>query len=149
MKKKKKCTVCKEEKTLANFHNSKRSNDGKCYRCAVCDREARESYRIANKDRFREVARNKTIRHKYGIEPDEYDKMLKSQSGVCAICGTDNPNGSRSRSTYLLNLAIDHCHKTGRIRGLLCNNCNRGIGLLGDDVIVLRRAIEYLTKQTH
>ena len=143
------CTVCKENKELAEFHNSKTYKDGKCYRCITCDRKARAQYKDANRDRFREVSRNKRVRHVHGLEPEDYRRMLDSQGGVCAICKTDNVGGRNSLNTHLMHFAIDHCHNSGVIRGLLCNCCNRGIGLLDEDPLVMAEAIKYLTKQTH
>lgn len=75
------------------------------------------------------------------IPPDliaaEYDRLFELQGGVCAVCKT-SPHGKR--------LAVDHCHDTGRIRGLLCSNCNLGIGLLGDTAKALSLALDYLRR---
>lgn len=73
---------------------------------------------------------------------DDYNRMLKEQDGVCAICKSDDPK-SPERVGYWY---VDHCHTTGKVRGLLCNSCNRGVGLLGDDISNLERAILYLSK---
>jgi len=80
------------------------------------------------------------MKRAYGLDFKDYEKMLESQNGVCAICSSPPPNNRKTR------LAIDHCHKTGKVRGLLCDKCNRSIGLLKDDVSVLKSAIKYLTK---
>lgn len=72
---------------------------------------------------------------KHGLTPEYYGLLLRAQKGVCAICG-EPPKKRR--------LAIDHCHKTGRIRGLLCGRCNTGIGNLRENPRVLRAAIAYL-----
>lgn len=69
----------------------------------------------------------------------EYEALLRAQNGVCAICG--NEEGVAGRR-----LAVDHCHATGKIRGLLCALCNTGIGKLGDSSSALRRAVEYLER---
>lgn len=83
----------------------------------------------------------KEIESKYGITADEYSARLENQGGGCACCGAkQNASGKR--------LFVDHCHETGRIRGILCHNCNAGIGALGDNVEGLERAIEYLKGQT-
>jgi hypothetical protein len=66
--------------------------------------------------------------------------MLRSQGGACAVCG----KGPGSRHARDMRLAVDHCHKTGQVRGLLCQTCNRAIGLFADNPILLRRAISYL-----
>jgi hypothetical protein len=75
------------------------------------------------------------LRRNFGITPDDYDKMLHDQGGGCAICH-EPPRAMR--------LAVDHCHDSGSVRGLLCNLCNRGIGALKDDPTILARAIQYL-----
>lgn len=73
-------------------------------------------------------------RKKFGIGLDEYDRLFNAQNGVCAIC--------KEQDTQ--KLAIDHDHKTGDVRGLLCRACNTGIGLLKDDAQLLKSAIDYL-----
>ena len=80
----------------------------------------------------------------YGINSDEYYRMLDEQEGKCAICKSDHPNSSRVGSGKLF---IDHCHDTGKVRGLLCSKCNHAIGLLNDDVDILLSAIEYINSR--
>jgi hypothetical protein len=72
------------------------------------------------------------------IDPKLYTKLLRSQNGVCAIC-----HGHANELT----LVIDHCHFTGIKRGLLCSECNKGIGFLKDDPEILRRALEYIQRE--
>ena len=74
----------------------------------------------------------------YGIDVPDYERMLEEQNGGCWICGKQ-PTGKRA-------LDIDHDHKTGKVRGLLCSNHNRAIGLLGDDIRALVKALDYLVK---
>lgn len=81
-----------------------------------------------------EAARNADYLKRYAITLTEYNEMLAAQGGVCAICS----------STCYHRLSIDHCHATGRIRGLLCQKCNRGLGLFGDRPETLAKAIKYL-----
>ena len=77
------------------------------------------------------------IRRKYGITKEQYDKLLQQQGGGCAICGrTEEPDGRK--------LSIDHDHNTGDVRGILCNNCNNGLGSFGDDIEGMHKAINYL-----
>lgn len=79
------------------------------------------------------------IRRKYGITLEEYEQKLEDQGGVCAICGKpDEVEGRR--------MAIDHCHDTGAVRGLLCGNCNRGLGNFQDSHQLVAKAAEYLLK---
>lgn len=70
----------------------------------------------------------------YGLTPEQYQAMLQSQGGRCKICG-------RTEKTRL---AVDHCHKTGKVRGLLCTKCNSALGLFGDNVAIFQSAINYL-----
>lgn len=77
---------------------------------------------------------------RYGITPEEYDKLYVAQDGKCAIC--EATRGSDT-AEYL---CVDHCHETGAIRGLLCNSCNRGIGNLKDSVQLVTKALAYLTR---
>lgn len=74
---------------------------------------------------------------KYGLTIEEYDRLLVSQNGVCAIC-------RKTDSTH--RLCVDHDHITGKVRGLLCGKCNRGIGCLGDNSMQLRMAADYIEK---
>ncbi len=76
---------------------------------------------------------------KYGITIDQYEDLLIKQNGVCAICHQTCKTGTR--------LAVDHNHITGKIRGLLCTNCNRGIGMFQENILILKSAIQYLNKE--
>lgn len=89
-------------------------------------------YRKLNPDKDRKY----NLKRRYGLTLDQYHKLLDDQNGVCAIC-------LRSENRYL---AVDHCHETGEIRGLLCTHCN--LSTLGHPLEKLQRAVEYLTK-TH
>jgi len=74
---------------------------------------------------------------KYDISVEQFQAVWESQGGVCAICNGPPTKGKR--------LAVDHNHQTGEVRGLLCCNCNMGLGNLKDDIDLLRSAISYLT----
>jgi len=73
---------------------------------------------------------------KYGIDGRKYSELLQQQQGVCAICKGVNKGGKR--------LYVDHCHITGKVRGLLCRNCNTMLGNARDDIYRLKAAIKYL-----
>lgn len=88
-------------------------------------------------DRVTKRRKNTNIKLKFGINVNQYQLMLKEQNGACYICNT-----SESRD-----LAIDHCHTTGKVRGLLCSKCNTALGLLKDDVALFDRAKEYLQRE--
>lgn len=141
----KKCTVCKKELPYTEYHRSKVTKDGYGYRCRACDKKARHKYREENKERFREISRRKQLKHRYGLSIEEYNAILKRQGGCCAVCGTDT-NNYMTGNTEVANFAVDHCHSTGKVRGLLCNQCNRAIGMLGDTPESVLRAYEYLKK---
>lgn len=81
----------------------------------------------------------------YGITTDEYQKLLDKQNGVCAICNKEEK--AKSNGGYTKSLAVDHCHTTGKIRGLLCQDCNLGIGKLRDDVALIEAALNYLKEK--
>lgn len=83
-------------------------------------------------------SRKSVLKRKYGITPKEYDEMLRKQDGRCAIC-REQPGKRR--------FAVDHNHRTGRLRGLLCDDCNTSIGKLGDDYAAISRAQTYLVKE--
>jgi hypothetical protein len=140
------CTVCKQNLEYSFYHRSKNTKDGYGYRCRKCDKEARVQYREANRERFAEVARKKQLKFKYGISLEDYEEMLKKQGGCCAICGTTENGVHGTRRNW--NWSVDHDHVTGKVRGLLCNNCNRGLGMLGDTEDSLEKALKYLRK-TH
>jgi hypothetical protein len=91
-----------------------------------------------SKLRDKESIRDYRLRKEYGITAQEYDDIAESQGGRCAICGVTSADNTGRR------LAVDHCHDTGLVRGLLCSPCNMAIGLLGDDPIRLSNAIAYL-----
>ena len=78
---------------------------------------------------------------RYGITVDQYYEMLALQNNACKICDSEYNNSDRCESGKLF---IDHCHTTGKVRGLLCHKCNQGLGYLDDDTDRLQRAIEYL-----
>ena len=85
------------------------------------------------------------LKRTYGIDYSDYLRMLEEQNHKCKVCGS---KGFKMKETHNLLLVVDHCHTTGEVRGLLCHNCNRGIGLLQDNVGNLKSAIKYLEGST-
>lgn len=81
--------------------------------------------------------RNTQFKRKYGITLEQYEAMLKDQENACLICGRKNNDDNRR-------LYVDHCHKTKKVRGLLCYRCNTGIGLFNDDSNLVAKAVYYL-----
>lgn len=115
----KQCTVCTDWLPTDRFYRHAKTRDGLTTKCIGC-------------------TRSDALRRGYGIVLDQYAEMLTSQNGVCAICGGVNRDGRK--------LFVDHDHGTGKVRGLLCNLCNRGIGNLRDSVDLLEAAIRYLNE---
>lgn len=101
--------------------------------------KAMREYRKANPDKFR----NYDLKRTYGITVEEYSALLEGQGGVCAICGKEE-RAVKNNSVEYRNLAVDHCHTTGKVRGLLCTNCNQGLGNFMDNPAYLAKAISYL-----
>ena len=99
----------------------------------------RTRYKALTEEEKKERLRRQHIRT-YGIQPEDYEKMLLEQNGVCACCGQEETS---KKSKHL---SIDHCHHTGKVRALLCSKCNVGIGLFYDNIHNLRNAILYLEK---
>jgi len=100
----------------------------------------RASKRASNKKHAVKIAvqkRSARLKRNYGLTLEDYEHMLAEQGGACAICH-DTPNGRWTK------LNIDHCHITGKVRGLLCVNCNRALGYLKDDPSRAIRCAEYL-----
>ncbi len=142
----KRCTVCKEEKDLDSFYNYKASIDGKTYRCKECDHKASVKWKKDNPEKEERSRRGRQLKHKYGITIEEYEAMFEKQGNACACCGTESNSTTGHRKTW--NFSVDHCHTTGKVRGLLCSQCNRAIGLLGDTLEGVGKAYKYL-KETH
>jgi hypothetical protein len=151
------CLACKKERA-SKWHKEKRmlmkgeSEEAKALRAAKNAKE--RGYRAANPEKYREMVqkskrKNRDNIHKseikrlYGILPEEYDRMMKEQNGVCKICGKEETRKSRTPGK-ISKLAVDHDHKTGQIRALLCSDCNTGIGKLRDDPFLIDKAAAYL-----
>lgn len=88
------------------------------------------------KENMRRYSRKNTLKQ-FGLTQEDYDKILQSQNGHCAICG-NGTNGNKK------NFCVDHDHETGKVRGLLCHNCNVSVGLMKESPLLLRKAAEYL-----
>lgn len=123
-----------------------------CRRCAA-QQSARYYYANHERQKARQRRYNKirdprirlqTTMRRYGMSAADYDAMVARQSGLCAICRCPETSGHRSGRTK--QLSVDHCHKTNRVRGLLCHHCNVAIGSLKDSPDLLRAAIAYLEK---
>lgn len=104
-----------------------------------------KEYKKRWRTKYREQYRDASLKRKYGIDLNQYNEMLKSQNGLCAIClGPEKYKDKRSNMFW--SLSVDHSHKTGKIRGLLCNTCNMALGQFKDDIEMFKRIIQYLEK---
>jgi Recombination endonuclease VII len=138
------CSSCGIEKELHKYFYKQvqsRSHraDGYLKQCKSC---VLEKNRIAHaKPKNKQKVWENKIQYRYGITKEDYHYLLEKQKGCCAICGTDNPSSKSKKHNYF---SIDHCHFTGKIRGLLCATCNSAIGLLGDCPQTIEKASMYL-----
>lgn len=135
------CTRCNVEKELFNFSLQRGRPRAICKECRK--NESKEWYEN-NKERkrqlsqaYRHIKKDQDLKKGYGISLEDFNKKLVEQNYRCKICDVHQENLKRA-------LCVDHCHKTGTIRGLLCDLCNRSLGLLKDNKEVLKKAIEYL-----
>ncbi len=157
------CSKCKKFVSFNNFGKAAHHKDGLKSHCNSCEAKWHaENYKknsakinarhrawkaanpeyanqrqrkdmLANPDKYR----NWRLKRTFGISLDEYNKMFADQNGRCAIC-------SRHQSEVKQTLCVDHNHKTGKIRKLLCGQCNHAIGLFREDISAIKNAIKYL-----
>lgn len=106
------------------------------WRCKIACSKDRAAYARSFRDKYPDVVKSNNIR-RYNLTLGQFEEMKQSQENKCAICG----ELETSRE-----LSIDHCHKTTKVRGLLCIRCNSAIGFAGDDIKILQKAIEYLER---
>jgi len=104
--------------------------------------KAQKKYKDTNKIVVLARTRNWQLKNNFGIDSKQYEEIMDRQNGCCAIC-------KRSQEELNRRMAVDHNHTTGQIRGLLCSNCNTGIGNLRDNVALLEEAIKYLNEVSH
>lgn len=158
------CSKCKRAKLIDEFRKRPgRSESGRRFgrwsHCKSCEDEYRKSptgrelqntrmraftsrLRMNDLPRLRSRERQHNLQRKYGLTIAEYEAMVAAQNGVCAICLKPPTKGNGKK------LCIDHCHTTGKIRGLLCCACNSAIGNMEDSIERLESAKEYLRKHT-
>ena len=160
----KRCTKCGEVKPLDEFHRQTATRDGRRPDCKACTAARRRTWYEQNRDRelarvsawqaanaervratqraFRESGKKRLsnrkahLKRKYGLTLEAYDELLAAQGGGCAICGR-TPKSD-------IALHVDHCHRSGAIRGLLCFRCNNALGDLDHDLELFRAATAYL-----
>lgn len=155
----KKCTRCGEMKPLAEFHFLRRRNSASswCRQCKSSDgktryaanietarpkqREAGKKYYWRNKEKRRLLAKKRRVKYLYGVSYETASAMLAMQNDACGICqkSLTVDAGAQKREWN-----VDHCHDTGKIRGILCSNCNTALGLMKENQKTLAGAIRYL-----
>jgi len=129
------CTGCQQDKNLNDFSLHAGFKDGHNSKCKQCKNKRAKEYFNDNRKELRAKHKNynKIRRYKkYNLSLEEFNLLLTKSQNACQICKRKE------------DLCIDHCHKTNKVRGILCKNCNTGIGMLQDDIEVLSKSIAYL-----
>ena len=135
----KRCTKCGEHKRRSEFYPHSVARNGVSAWCKECSNRETSQRQKRDKPGVSLINRRAKLKKAFGLTVEQYDAMLESQGHKCALCESKSPGG-RGR------FVVDHCHESGRIRGLLCNLCNVGLGALSDSSKLLRKAISYLEK---
>lgn len=145
--------LCKCHDEPMRWHKRLALSKGGFWECGVKAKERLREWDIANPERKlkrerrwkaenlekrQEQGRRHALKKKFGLTLEEYDEMFAVQGGACAICESKRKTSRR--------LAVDHCHQTGRVRGLLCSRCNTGLGQFGDSLEGLIAAVSYMRK---
>lgn len=160
----KECSTCNISKPLTEFHKKKGTKDGFHNQCKDCRKQYQQSNRNKinatkrewaknNKGKVAEYNRKSRLknplaykdyqkRYCYSITEKEFQEMLKSQDNKCKICNNLFTTSSKTNKVYVPH--IDHCHATGKVRGLLCSKCNQALGLFKDDINTIYNSIKYL-----
>jgi hypothetical protein len=133
------CTKCGEDRPDSEFYKGLKNRLCKKHYCeytAACRR------RYQKDPKYRERSWAAGLKTRLGVEFTAYNALLDSQGHLCKICGKPDGDGT---SYQTKRLALDHCHATGKVRGLLCEQCNKGLGMFKDRPELLQKAIEYLS----
>lgn len=149
----KKCASCENFSEYSEFLKDQRTKDKLGSWCRICRnaykrtprqlklaRKAKKNSRDRNYEHYRKVERRRELKKKYGMTLEDYEAMRISQNFKCAICE------KHEQASYRQKLFIDHCHKTGKVRQLLCDKCNVGLGSFLDNEKFLEEAIQYLKR---
>lgn len=123
------CYLCSQDKEDSSFYD-------RAIVCKPCHNKRGRVWAQNNKDKVSNYAYKGRIRRQYNLSEEEYKVLYEKQKGACKICSLV-PNKKR--------LHVDHCHSTGNVRGLLCENCNRGLGMFKDNINLLKSAQDYLS----
>lgn len=149
------CSGCKEKKSFSDFWKNKNRKDGYCNECKKCltkrqqepqNKKRKQKYtkeyqkrpkvkerlrKLSKKPKYKETVKKGQLRRKFGLTLDEYYKMIQQQKGLCIICKFPE-------------IVVDHNHKTNKVRGLICQRCNKILGFAQDDINLLQGCINYL-----
>ena len=136
----KRCGSCYEVLPLDQYGNESGTRDGRTNNCIPCIHAYVERRKQEGKN-LDPRWHDRHLRNTYGITADEYDRMLAAQGGVCAICGE-----TAITTTFHKRLHVDHDHTTGVVRGILCQHCNRALGMMRENPGLLRAAADYLER---
>lgn len=134
------CSRCKKTKLSSDFYlrRSGRQSGRLMSQCIDC-------LRIIQKDRgYTRQMKSVVLERKYGVTIEQFDSMMWSQDGKCAICERQLTEDTGKGKTTTA--CVDHCHETGEIRGLLCGNCNRALGLFQDNIDIMKKAQKHITR---
>lgn len=112
-----------------------------CVKCMGQFHWNKQGTKYRNSDKGKQTMFAWRLRTLFGLTIDEYNQMLENQNHSCKICGIQEPMG--------YGWHVDHCHETNKVRGILCQKCNQGIGLFSDKVETLQKAIQYLEDSRH
>lgn len=133
------CNSCKEEKDYTEFYKKPGGKDGRYACCKTCvSNKSKNRYALTSSP---ESNRKGHLRFQYGLTEIDVLEMYKKQNGCCYICCIPYPLFAKHKG-----LAVDHCHKTGKVRGLLCYKCNNLLSRADDSIEILKNAIKYLEK---
>lgn len=162
----KRCTICDREQSLDNFREAKGYKGGRHTACKACEADRLREWRRANplkrqaqtrrvndkrrmtktgyydparKREWSDKRRNSHLQRKYGITLEDEKRMREAQGDRCAVC-------LRPEQELATPLGVDHCHRSGAVRAMLCARCNRALGEVDDDPGLLQRLVEYLDK---
>lgn len=146
----KRCSLCKISKPLSEFTRDKSTKTGLDYSCKICKKRTAVEYRKNHPDRLGaynkkwvlsnpDKRKNSQLMAAYGLSLFEYRRMYDVQEGRCQICLIH-------ADTLVRGLVVDHAHINNKIRGLLCDNCNKALGLIRDLPLIARNMAEYLEK---
>lgn len=148
------CSSCNISKPLEHFSRQAQYRDGHRGQCKECRRLYQSNYAVSLpgvathnrymfKRRLFRLSRWSKLKETYDLSKDDFYLMLEKQGGKCAICRSEDPKNKKGV------FYVDHCHETGKVRGLLCHKCNYVLGVFRDQVALFYNAIEYLKRHSH